>query len=787
MCFAVAEVVVVHVQYRRDDVLTISFGEVPLVLGLVFTAPLGFVAASVLGSAVGLLLHRRQRGSKLAFNLALFSLEAAAAQTVFHLLSGDAPPHELRGLLSVLATIAITDLLSAAAITAVIAIDTGELDPSVIGESVTTGLLAALTNASLALLVVVSLRHEPGALLLLVPVLGVLWWCYRSYSVLSSGHLRLERLYRFTSGVGQAVPLAQVLGSVLEHARDVLGAQVSELHLPATAGSAARHLRLDEDGLHEVPDDPDAWWAPVVRTGEAALRTRGSSDGRDVSGAVAAPMVLDGGQRGVLVVADRARHLEDFGAAELPLTASLANHAAVAVQNARLVDRLLEEAADKQHLAVHDVLTGLPNRRGLLEALEGRLADGGDGCCVVVLGLDAFQDINEALGYDTGDLLLVEAARRLSGQLLGADCVARLGGDQFAVVLSTGSASTPEQAAATCAAPLGRAFAVRGVDIDVRASVGVACAPEHGDTAALLLQRAEAAMYVAKRDGVGSAVFDPMTDHGSSRRLLLTAALRTAVTDGHLQVHYQPKVEPASGTVVGAEALVRWTHPTLGPVSPEEFIPLAEYTGLIGALTHVVLTAALAECRQWRDAGRPLTVAVNLSVRSLSDPGLPDQVAAALVAAGLPPEALTLEITESVVMVDPELAMRVLTGLRALGVRLSVDDFGTGQSSLAYLTTLPVHEVKIDKSFVMGLQSRAGDRAIVHAAIRLVHDLGLTVVAEGVEDLPTQRQLAAWGCDTVQGYLLSRPLPAEAFGGWLASRTPSLSTPAPIMELLPGR
>lgn len=765
--FALAEVLVVHLQYRRDEVLTLSFAEIPLVLGLAFVSPLGFIAANVLGSALALVLHRRQRGLKLAFNVALMALEACLALSLYHLLLGDAAPHDPQGLAAALATIVVTDLVSAAAITAVIALDTGTFEPEVLVESVTTGLMAALTNTSVALLVVVALRYEPSALLLLIPVLGVLLLCYRSYTTLSTGHLRLEHLYRFTRGIGRAVPLEQVLREVLEQVQDVLGAERSELVLPAAAGSPARHLRLANGRVEEVPGLP-GWWSPAL-SGETVLRSRRDDPTLPVRNGLAAPLRLDDGLVGVLLVANRAEHLPDFTAAELPLISSLANHAAVALQNARLVDQLTAEAAVKAHQALHDELTGLPNRRALLLQLEADLEDSRGGSLVVVLGLDGFQDINEALGRETGDLLLIEVGRRLVSALPEAGCVSRLSGDEFAFLLRNDGAGDAgvTSAVRTAVQPLRSAFAIRGLDIDVRASVGIAYSPEHGDSPTSLLQRAEAAMYVAKRDNTRSEVFDPLTDHGSARRLQLTAALRTAVHERSLDVHYQPKVEPTTGAVLGAEALVRWTHPRLGAVSPEELIPLAEYTGLIDALTDFVLESALTQCRRWHDSGWPMTVAVNLSARSLSDESLPDRVVALLHQARLPAWALTFEITESAVMADPDRALVVLDRLRVLGLRLSVDDFGTGQSSLTYLKRLPVDEVKIDRSFVAGMLADPADLAIVRHTLGLIHELGLIAVAEGVEDVPTQHQLAAWGCDAVQGFLVSRPLPAGEFASWL--------------------
>jgi len=328
---------------------------------------------------------------------------------------------------------------------------------------------------------------------------------------------------------------------------------------------------------------------------------------------------------------------------------------------------------------------------------------------------------------------------------------------------------------AALVAALSVPFPVRGLSVDVRLSAGLARAPEHGDEPSDLLRHADTALYAAKQPRRDVGVYDSTADDASAR-LQMTGDLRDAIAEGSLEVHYQPKADPVTGRPIGMEALVRWTHPVHGRVSPDEFIPLAEHTGLIRPLTTLVLDAALRACARWRRSGHHLGVAVNLSTRSLADADLPAQVRTALAAARLPAAALTLEITETAVMHDLTRSLGVLQELRALGVRLSVDDFGTGQSSLAYLKRLPIHEVKIDKGFVTGLADDRGDAAIVRAAIDLGHALGLRVVAEGVEDGTTQALLAGWGCDLVQGYHVSRPLRAADVDDWLAA----VARPGPV-------
>jgi diguanylate cyclase (GGDEF)-like protein len=392
------------------------------------------------------------------------------------------------------------------------------------------------------------------------------------------------------------------------------------------------------------------------------------------------------------------------------------------------------------------------------------------GAAVMILDLDGFKDVNDTLGHQQGDLLLVEVATRLSSAVGDAGTVARLGGDEFAVVIDgTADEETVLRVGRRILSALEQPVALDGLEVEVGGSLGVALAPVHGSDPAALLRRADLAMYDAKASGRGLRLYGPELDTNNPRRLMLVSELRTALQHDQIDVHLQPKARLVDGEVVGVEALVRWTHPELGPLPPDEFVGVAERSGLIGALTARVLDLALAANAQCRSRGIDLHVAVNLSTRSLRDTDLVDEVSRALARHGVPSDRLTLEITESSVMADPARAVAVLHRLRELGVRLSVDDFGTGYSSLSYLKRLPVQEVKIDRSFVSGLADGTDDLAIVRSIIDLGGHLGLQVVAEGVEDQDTWDLLRSMGCDLVQGWHLSRALPAPELPTWLAA------------------
>jgi len=418
-----------------------------------------------------------------------------------------------------------------------------------------------------------------------------------------------------------------------------------------------------------------------------------------------------------------------------------------------------------QYQAQHDALTGLPNRVLLHERLEEAIlfaAREDQRLALLVMDLDGFKEVNDTLGHLTGDVLLQAVAVRLERALRSSDTVARLGGDEFAILLPGVDAAGAQVAAQKLLDALDQPILIDGYGIDVGASVGIATFPAHGEDAQTLLRRADVAMYVAKRGKSGAMVYTPEQDQHSPDRLALLSEMRTAIESGHLTLDFQPIVRAVSGRAPHVEALVRWQHPRRGVIQPDEFIPLAEQTGLINPLTRWVLATALRLCASWRAEGRDLGVAVNLSARTLHDRGLPEALSGLLAQHALDPAALTLEITESALVPFPQRSLDVLTRLHTMGVRLVIDDFGTGYSSLAYLKRLPVDEIKLDKSFVIDMLSDPNDAAIVRATIDLAHNLGLRITAEGVESAAIWAALRAMGCDAGQGYFLGRPTPTPA-------------------------
>jgi diguanylate cyclase (GGDEF)-like protein/PAS domain S-box-containing protein len=437
----------------------------------------------------------------------------------------------------------------------------------------------------------------------------------------------------------------------------------------------------------------------------------------------------------------------------------------------RAEEELRCQAELNEHQAMHDALTGLPNRTlfrdRIVQAILAAQREG-DSVAVMMIDLDRFKEVNDSLGHDAGDMLLQEVARRLEGSLRASDTIARLGGDEFGVLLPRQCSPEDvrrviERISATLALPV----VLDELPLAIEGSLGVAMYPDHGTNVDTLLQRADMAMYTAKEGSSAYAFFDESAEHYDPNRLTLVCELRRAIDERELVLYYQPKATVASGEIASVEALLRWQHPTRGLVLPNDFIPVAQQTSLIRPLTLYVVDEALRQCREWLDDGVQLSIAVNLSIRNLLDMEFPEQVGALLAKWKVEPRFLELEITESTMLTDPVRTTRVLERLSAMGIRLSIDDFGTGYSSLSYLSRLPVDEIKIDRSFVTNMTLNQGNAIIVRSTIDLGRNLGLEVVAEGVETAECWDELSSLGCTAAQGYFLSRPLPAAELGAWL--------------------
>ncbi len=782
--YAASELTVVHIEFRRDA-HSVSLNEIPLVLALVFASPGHLIVAHLIGAGAVLVLHRRQAALKLGFNLSHFALEDCVAIVVFHALVGGAVRlGPTLWIAAVVATVAAATV-SVVTVSVVIWVHQNRVSVSQLRAVVGVALVGALFNACVGLVAVIVLWADAGGSVLLVAIgaIGaILCVAYRAYASLRQRHASLELLYQFTQAVRGSGNAEQIVTDVLAQARQMVRAEIAELAiLPTGDNQGIDWLVLDGDS-----DLPTRTLEPSLHPSLAALveggrpvvgsksvrdpRIRAHLAQRGHRDCIVAPLVADDQLIGILTVANRLGDVSTFDEQDGRLFETIAAHTSVTLQNARLVDRL-------RHEALHDNLTGLPNRvlfQQRLADLLARRRPTDPKIAVMLIDLDRFKEINDTLGHATGDLLLQEVAARLRRGVAERVTVARLGGDEFALLDPAQNGLEGAVALArSLREDLHRPFAYQDLELEVSATIGVSIAPSHGRDASTLLRRADVAMYAAKNTAAGVAAYGETLDEHSPRKLALVGELRSVIDHEGLELHYQPKVEMTTGRVIGVEALVRWPHPVEGLVPPDEFVPIAERTGLIGPMTDFVLRTALAQCRLWGEGGQHLSVAVNLSARSLLDADLVDDIARALTVSGVEASKLVLEITETSVMSDAEYAMHVLNRLSAMGVTLAMDDFGTGYSSLSYLKRLPVDEVKIDKSFVLNMQQDENDAVIVRSIIDLAGNLGLRVVAEGVETMSTWEALRDMGCDIAQGYVISRPLPAAQLGAWLETVTPT--------------
>jgi len=732
--------------------------------------------AMVVGAMCPLVLAhlRRRRWAVMLFNSAQYALCGAAAALCYGWLDHVGAALMLRGLVTSLVFVA----LNVALVVPAAVVELGE--PArrifadvrvVIPNYVVLGLLGVLLGRLYA-------DVSPVAALVVLVAALIARTAFLPLVKFRRMHAHLESLYGFTSELEGARDEGATIGAVLGEARHRLGADDAELSLGRGPGGD-RRISLGADAACpdtiELAEPGDE--LGVSAGGPVLIVGSGADDERDAllarggwDTAMIAPLRVGGEVVGALLVGRRHPAATRFAPDDLRMFEMLANHAAVALENCWLLDRLRWDAD-------HDALTGLLNRSRFHEIIEEAVRRPRP-AAVMLVDLDHFKEINDTLGHDEGDRLIQEVARRLNAHVGWRGTVARLGGDEFGVLLPGTSADGAARACDALHRAVGQPVRAGGLNIELTASVGVARSPVDGTDPTVLLQHAEAAMYAAKRAHGGWQVYAPEPDRYGSRRLALAGEMRDAIASGQMEVLYQPKADMRTGVVRGAEALLRWRHPRLGLLGPSEFIPIAEHAGLIHSLTMLVLRRAVLACRDLNDRGFPFEVAVNLSVGTVLDADLPDQISEVLRQAEVEAHCLTIEITESSVMVDPARTVAVLARLSALGISIAIDDFGTGYSSLSHLKQLPVDEIKVDQSFVSGMMVDDDDDVIVRSTIDLARNLGLRVVAEGVEDRRTWMRLADLGCDLAQGFFFSRPVPAERLP-WIVERSQVSTHPLP--------
>jgi diguanylate cyclase (GGDEF)-like protein len=768
--FLCTELLVIHVDVQRDT-YSVSMMELPLVVGLFLANPLAVVAARLAGSAAAVAVNRRQVPIKVAFNFSLYACETCIAIVVFHAVAGDVAATDPHAWFAAFAAMLVANVVSLAGVALAMHLHGADLRGRFRGM-VAGALVPPVATTSLALAGVTLLWTEPRSAWLLAAIGVVLAAAYRGYAGLRRRHANLRRLYELTRRI-QASTDETAMRAIVEASADLMRAE--EASIAVLGDDEARVCTLRDGNIIDSVVPTAALDPVLMRVAETRVplfvprRTKRS--GAEISSEipewrdyVVVPSETDSGVRAVMAVANRADDVSTFDREDVTLFHALVNHCTMALANAQLLGRL-------RHDAWHDGLTGLVNRSHFHAQVSAAIAcrTRGTRLAVMLMDLDRFKEVNDTLGHHFGDQLLVEVGARLSHLVTRGGAVARLGGDEFALLVPTVE-DEEDALAEACAVreTLAKPFDLGELSVDVDGTIGIAICPDHGEDASTLLQRADVAMYGAKV-GAGIEVYTSERDHYSPRRLALASELREAIEDDRLLLHYQPKLDVATATVCGAEALVRWPHPKRGMIAPDEFIPIAEQTGLIRPLTLWVLRRAIADCARWRTLGHQVGVAANVSARNLLDIEFVERLHPLLESSALPSAELTLEITESSIMSDVRRTSLVLNELAGVGVRISIDDFGTGYSSLNYLKQLPVDEVKIDKSFVQTMTADAGDAAIVRSVIDLGNHLGMKVVAEGVETDAALRLLRAFLCPVAQGFLFSRPLPFEAFVEWMAA------------------
>lgn len=768
--FAALMVASENLALKTPSRVTISPQIIVVTAGVVALHDHGVVVGSlIIGAAGGLVVRavRSRRWTLIAFNLGQFALSAGVTAVVFDALMAAGTP----AVFAYPLTAATHAVVNFSLVLPAASLRSGD-SLKAIWLNMRVSAFNDLCFGVLGLLLGSLYRHVgPVALVAIVVPSVAARTVFAAVDRSRKAYRHLELLYRFIRHIERTSDEPDAVVILLDEFRVLLDVAVAELTVRVPTGWRRTTLGPGNQSAAVTELDDASHLVDVAAAGPINVSDLGDEDsarielttaGRDAS--LITPLLVDGDPIGVITVSDPTDDRR-FDGEDLKLLETLGSHAAASLERSRLLEQVRFDAG-------HDSLTGLANRHRFNQLLARLKAP----AAVLIVNLDGFKDINDTLGHRYGDFVLRSVAERVSEELGQGRTVARLGGDEFGVLLPQTISGDAAQVAVALLATLERPFPVDTLNLEVTASIGVAATSVDQPDSTNLVQHADVAMSAAKTARTGWEVYTPERDHFSPRLLVLAGELRHAIDAGELEVCYQPKAALDTGEVVGLEALVRWRHSQFGMLGPDVFIPLAERVGLIRPLTIKVLQAAVLQQRRLADAGYDINVSVNVSVRSVLDVNLPEQVDEVLVEQGVAASRLTLEITEGSVMADPVRTIGILSRLAARGVTISLDDFGTGFSSLTYLKRLPVNEVKIDKSFVSGLLTDRSDAAIVSSTIDLARNLGLRAVAEGVEDGATWQRLAELGCDEGQGFFVSAPLDAIALERWM-DRTQAMIDP----------
>ncbi len=772
--FFAAELKVVVVHFRRER-HSYSLSELPAVMSFFLLTPPEYFLALLIGSGAALAFGRSSP-IKAVFNLAHFAFTASVALSVFHVILALGPVTGPWAWLAAFAATLTAAILSSFSIATVISVSGGAPQFEKLPEMIQFGALVAVANTSLGLLAVALMRLEPQLLALLVVPLVTVFLAYGAYVSEREKHQRLELLYQSSRILQHSPELDSALAALLEHAREMFRAERAEVMIwPRGEQGDGLLTKCSSDGSPSrmIP-------TPVTRIGRLHQRvaaehraflevaSRVGADG--IRNAMATPLLGESGLIGSMVIANRITAGTTFGDDDLRLLETLANQAAVALENGQLEQSLAELSRLKEELryqAYHDPLTGLANRSLFVEQVNDALTRPTVDQVPVVLfiDLDNFKDVNDTLGHAAGDRLLVAVADRVKSCIRSGDLAARLGGDEFAILLfDDRDLSAAVMVATRMIEAMAMTVPVEGQDLLVTASIGIAASPGSIGHADELLRNADVAMYTAKQGGKNRfAVFESTMHAAIVARHALSNELTRGISADQIDVFYQPILSLAAGRITGVEALARWHHPTRGLVGPDEFIPLAEESGAILALGRGVLFRACHDVASWRnDLGEPLTLTVNLAPAQLQHEAFVADLVDILRATGFPASRLVLELTETAMFHDTQTTIARLGSLRDLGIRIAVDDFGTGYSSLGYLRRFQVDILKIAREFVVPGDAGPGGWAFAHAIVALGRTLGMRIIAEGIEDEGQLRRLRELGCELGQGFLFARPMPGPA-------------------------